>query len=187
IMLLVKGYIGTDFFPGNDKGEFYLQLEMNKDASIEQTNFMTQKAESYLAARPEIERVITTVGQASDGMMTTSGTKYKSEMQIYLADGYNKKEPTKVYAAKLKREMEKVLVGAKVKTVAIGLMGAEQAPLMLTVIASSTEDALEYANKAADLLRNIPGSSEVKLTSEDGNPEINVKLDRDKMNALGLN
>src|SRR5690606_23301911 len=93
----------------------------------------------------------------------------------------------KVYAAKLKREMEKVLVGAKVKTVAIGLMGAEQAPLMLTVIASSTEDALEYANKAADLLRNIPGSSEVKLTSEDGNPEINVKLDRDKMNALGLN
>src|SRR5690606_35579693 len=107
IMLLVKGYIGTDFFPGNDKGEFYLQLEMNKDASIEQTNFMTQKAEAYLANRPEIERVITTVGQASDGMMSTSGTKYKSEMQIYLADGHNKKEPTKVYAAKLKREMEK--------------------------------------------------------------------------------
>lgn len=187
VMLLVKGYIGSDFFPGNDKGEFYLQLEMNKDASIEETNFMTQKAESYLANRPEIERVITTVGQASDGMMTTSGTKYKSEMQIYLKEGFNKTEPTKVYSAKLKREMEKVLVGAKVKTVQIGLMGAEQAPLNLTVIASSTEDALEYANKAADLLRKIPGSSEVKLTSEDGNPEINVKLDRDKMNALGLN
>ena len=187
VMLLVKGYIGSDFFPGNDKGEFYLQLEMNKDASIEETNFMTQKAESYLTGRPEIERVITTVGQASDGMMTTSGTKYKSEMQIYLKEGHNKVEPTKVYSAKLKREMEKVLVGAKVKTVQIGLMGAEQAPLNLTVIASSTEDALEYANKAADLLRKIPGSSEVKLTSEDGNPEINVKLDRDKMNALGLN
>ncbi len=187
VMLLVKGYIGSDFFPGNDKGEFYLQLEMNKDASIEETNFMTQKAESYLANRPEIERVITTVGQASDGMMTTSGTKYKSEMQIYLKEGFNKTEPTKVYSAKLKREMEKVLVGAKVKTVQIGLMGAEQAPLNLTVIASSTEDALEYANKAADLLRKIPGSSEVKLTSEDGNPEINVKLDRDKMNSLGLN
>ncbi|MBA5792305.1 efflux RND transporter permease subunit [Flavobacterium sp. xlx-214] len=187
VMLLVKGYIGSDFFPGNDKGEFYLQLEMNKDASIEETNFMTQKAESYLAGRPEIEHVITTVGQASDGMMATSGTKYKSEMQIYLKEGFNKVEPTKVYSAKLKREMEKVLVGAKVKTVQIGLMGAEQAPLNLTVIASSTEDALEYANKAADLLRKIPGSSEVKLTSEDGNPEINVKLDRDKMNSLGLN
>lgn len=187
ISLLAMGYIGTDFFPGNDKGEFYLQLELNKDASIEQTNFMTQKAESYLAAKPEIERVITTVGQASDGMMATSGTKYKSEMQVYLKEGQNKIVPTKVYSAKLKREMEEHLVGAKVKTVSIGIMGAEQAPLNLTVIASSQKDALEFADKAAALLRNISGASEVKLTSEDGNPEINVQLDRDKMNALGLN
>src|SRR5690554_8062023 len=83
--------------------------------------------------------------------------------------------------------MENVLIGAKVKTVQVGIMGAEQAPLMLTVIASSQEDALEYANKAADILRGIPGSSEVQLTSEDGNPEVVVQLDRDKMNALGLN
>src|SRR5690606_41601126 len=104
-----------------------------------------------------------------------------------LRDDYRKIEPTKVYAAKLKREMGNVLIGAKVKAVQVGIMGAEQAPLMLTVIASSQEDALEYADKAADILRGIPGSSEVQLTSEDGNPEVVVQLDRDKMNALGLN
>src|SRR5690606_13245201 len=100
IMLLFKGYIGSDFFPGNDKGEFYLQIEMNKDASIEQTNFMTQKAESYLSQKPEIVKMITTVGQSSDGMNNTSGTKYKSEIQIYLDKEFTKTEPTKVYAAK---------------------------------------------------------------------------------------
>ncbi|HQE12929.1 MAG TPA: efflux RND transporter permease subunit, partial [Flavipsychrobacter sp.] len=47
IMLLSKGYIGSDFFPSNDKSEFLLQLELNKDASLEQTNFMTQQAEAY--------------------------------------------------------------------------------------------------------------------------------------------
>jgi hydrophobe/amphiphile efflux-1 (HAE1) family protein len=186
LSLVGMGYIGSDFFPGNDKGEFYLQIEMNKDASIEQTNFMTQKAEDYLKQKTEIVRMITTVGQASDGMMTTSGTKYKSEIQIYLDKAHNKKESTKVYAAKLKREMEQVLVGAKIKTVDIGIMGAEQAPINLTVVASSQEDALEYANKTADLLRQIAGATEVKLTSEDGNPEINVKVNRDKMNLLGL-
>src|SRR5690606_32031599 len=100
---------------------------------------------------------------------------------------HRKNEPTKVYAAKLKREMEQVLTGAKIKTVNMGLMGAENAPLSLTVIASSQADALDFANRAADLLRNVPGATEVKLTSEDGNPEINVKMDRDKMNSLGLN
>lgn len=187
IMLLGKGYIGTDFFPTNDKGEFYLQIEMNKDGSIEQTNFMTQQAENYLTQKPEISRVITTVGQASDGTMSTSGTKYKSEMHIFISDEHRKIESTRVFAAKLKREMEGVLVGAKVKTVNMGVMGAENAPLNLTVIASSQKDALDFANKAADLLRNIPGATEVKLTSEDGNPEINVRVDRDKMNTLGLN
>lgn len=187
IMLLGKGYIGTDFFPTNDKGEFYLQIEMNKDGSIEQTNFMTQQAENYLTQKPEISRVITTVGQASDGTMSTSGTKYKSEMHIFISDEHRKIESTRVFAAKLKREMEGVLVGAKVKTVNMGVMGAENAPLNLTVIASSQKDALDFANKAADLLRNISGATEVKLTSEDGNPEINVKVDRDKMNTLGLN
>lgn len=185
--LVGGGFIGGDFFPGSDKEEFYLQMELNKDASIEQTNLLTQKAEAYLSQKPEIEKMITTVGQASDGMMTTNGTKYKSEIQIFLTDGHRKVEPTKVYAAKLKREMENVLVGAKIKTIQVGIMGAEQAPLMLTVIASSQEDALEYARKAGDLLAKIPGASEIKLTSEDGNPEVVVQLDRDKMNALGLN
>lgn len=187
IMLVGKGYIGSDFFPSNEKGEFLLQIELNKDASIEQTNFMTQTAENYLSKRPEIEKYITTVGQASDGMMSTTGTKYKSEIQIFLDDKQSKKESTKVYAAKMVREMEKILVGAKVKTVNMGMMGAEQAPLKLTVIGSSQEDAMEFATQAADQLRKIPGATGIKLTSEDGNPEINVKVDRDKMASLGLN
>jgi HAE1 family hydrophobic/amphiphilic exporter-1 len=187
IALVIGGFIGSDFFPSNDKGEFYLQIEMNKDASIEQTNFMTQKAEAHLRQKPEIEKIITTVGQASDGLISTNGTKYKSEILVFVSDAHRKVENTKVYAAKLKREMEMVLVGAKVKTVNMGPMGAEQAPLKLTVVASSVKEALEFASKAADSLRTIPGSTGVKLTSEDGNPEINVKMDREKMNSLGLN
>ena len=187
IGLVGGGFIGSDFFPGNDKGEFYLQIEMNKDASIEVTNQMMLKAEEYLVNNPAIEKMITTVGQASDGMMSTTGSAYKAEVHIFIAPEFREKESTKVFSAKLKREMETILVGAKIKTVQMGLMGAEQAPLNLTVIASSQADALEFANKAANLLRKIPGSSEVKLTSEDGNPEINVVVDRDKMNSLGLN
>src|SRR5690606_29782092 len=175
--LVGGGYIGGGFFPDSDKEEFLIQFELNKDASIEQTNLLTQKAEAYLAKKPEIEKMITTVGQASDGMMTTSGTKYKSEIQIYLKDGHKNTEPTKVYAAKLKREMESYLIDAKVKTVQIVIMGAEQATRNLTMIASYQEDALEYTLKAAYLLEYIPATSEVKFSSDDVNPEEVVKLD----------
>src|SRR5690606_11783197 len=107
--LVGMGYIGSDFFPGNDRGEFYLQMEINKDASLEQTNFLVRKAEDHLAQKPEIERMITTVGQASDGMMNVGGTKYKAEIHIIRKANENRKVSTKVYSARLKREMEEIL------------------------------------------------------------------------------
>src|SRR5690606_41266229 len=99
--------------------------------------------------------MITTVGQASDGMMNVGGTKYKAEIHIILENGCNKTESTKVYSAKLKREMEKELVGVKLKTVNMGIMGAEQAQLMMTVVGASLEDALETARTFADILRGV--------------------------------
>ena len=38
-----------EFFSKIDKGEFLVQIELPKDASVEKTNFMTQKAEDYLS------------------------------------------------------------------------------------------------------------------------------------------
>jgi len=185
IALVPAGFIGTDFFPASDKGEFMMQFELEKDASLEKTNFLTQRAEQILESKPEVERLITTVGQSSEGAMSTAGSRYKSEIHVILKDTYT--ESSKVYSAKLKRELENKLIGAKITAVNMGLMGAEQAPLKLTVIGSDIEDAREFAEKAEALLLKIPGSTGVKLTSEDGNPEIQVQVDRDKMTSLGLN
>lgn len=188
IALIPAGFIGSDFFPSNDRGEFYLQFELEKDASLEKTNILTRKAEEILSSKPEIERIITTVGQSSDGGLgSVSGTRYKSEIQVILTDEAKRRMNSKVYSVQLRNELLPQLVGAKIKTVPVGIMGAEQSPLKLTIIASTVEDAQEFAMQAADLLREIPGTNDVKLSSESGNPEISVKVDRDKMTSLNLN
>lgn len=188
ISLVSMKYIGSDFFPVNDKGEFLVQFELDKDASIETTNFVTQKAENYLASRAEITRFITTVGQSSDGLSTTFGSKYKSEIHVFMDKEYIETHgSSRVYAAKLNRELEKQIIGAKIKTVPMGIMGPDQAPIVLTVMGSDLKDAMEFAEKALTELKKIPGATQYKLTSEEGNPEINVRVDRDKMTTLGLN
>ena len=192
--LIPTGFIGAEFMPSMDRGKFLVQFELNKDASLEQTNFITQKAENYLknlkvkgTEKPLIESMITTVGQSTSGMGSSQSTAYKSEIQITLVDKKERSESTTVIAAKLKRELSQYLVDAKVKTVPVGLMGAEQAPIALVVTSDNVELAQEYAEKASQLLKNVPGATEVKLTSEAGNPEIRVQIDRDKMTMLGLN
>ncbi|NBL65575.1 MMPL family transporter [Flavobacterium sp. NST-5] len=184
--LAAGGFIGGEFFAKIDKGEFMVQVELPKDASIEQSNFAVQKAEKFLSSKPEVVGLITTVGQTSDGFGGSQTTLYKSEIKVTLNDKSEREDNTFVYAAKTKRELEKVLVGAKIKTVPVGLFGADQAPLMLTVTGANQKDAMAFAEKAAAELRKIPGATEIKLTSEDGNPEINVQVDRDKMSLLGL-
>ncbi len=46
LYMLGGGYIGGEFFSKSDRGEFLVQMELPKDASIKQTNQVTQKAEA---------------------------------------------------------------------------------------------------------------------------------------------
>jgi hydrophobic/amphiphilic exporter-1 (mainly G- bacteria), HAE1 family len=185
--LMGAGYIGAEFFAKSDRGEFLVQIEMPKDASIEQTNAMTRRAEDFLKHKKEITRLITTVGQSSDGTGGTQATAYKSEIAIQLVEKKDREDPANIYAAKIKRELDPVLVGAKVKTVPVSILGsAERAPLALVVMGPDLDSVMTFANAAMSELKKVKGATEMKLSVEDGNPEINVQVDRDKMAALGL-
>jgi len=186
LMLAMFGFIGGEFFPKMDRSEFLVQIELPKDASLEQTNFLIQKAETYLKKKPEVVDLITMVGQTSSGFGASQATAYQGEIDVMLTDKELRADNTFVYAAKIRRELETELVGAKVSTMPMGLMGADQAPLQLVVVGASLDSAMVFAQKAEAALRKIPGASEIELSVEDGNPEINVQVDRDKMSALGL-
>ncbi|KQB99925.1 efflux RND transporter permease subunit [Pedobacter sp. Hv1] len=186
--LMVGGFIGSEFFPKSDKGEFLVQIELPKDASLEQTNFFTQRAETFLHQQPEITQLITTVGQASGDFGGTQATAYKSEINVKLVERNERKGVSSdIFATKMSRALAKELVGAKVKTVPISILGtAENAPIQLVVMGSDLDSVLKYAEGAQKTLAAIPGATEIKLSVEKGTPEINVKVDRDKMSALGL-
>jgi hydrophobic/amphiphilic exporter-1 (mainly G- bacteria), HAE1 family len=186
--LIGGGFIGAEFFAKSDRGEFLVQIEMPKDASIEQTNAMTQKAEDYLKGKKEVTKLIATVGQSSEGMGASQATAYKSEINVQLVEKKDRADASNIYAAKIKKELEPLLVGAKVKTVPVSILGsAEQAPLALIVTGPELDSVMVFAKAAMNELKTIQGATEMKLSVEAGNPEINVQVDRDKMAALGLN
>ncbi|MCC4228594.1 efflux RND transporter permease subunit [Zunongwangia profunda] len=185
--LLVMGFIGGEFLPPVDRGQFVVQLELNKDASLETTNLATQKAEKILSQHPEVNRLVTTVGQSSDGTVGTQETPFKSEITVALVDKAKRKDKTTVFAAQVKRELQQALVGVKIKTATVSIVGgADDAPISLTITAPNYADALEFSKKALDSLAKVPGATQIKSSAEKGNPEVQVSIDRDKMAALGI-
>ena len=185
--LIGAGYIGTEFFAKSDRGEFLVQIEMPKNASIEQTNLMTRQAEEYLQTKKEIKTLITTIGQSSDGMGASQSSPYKAEIAVKLVDKKEREDASNIYAAKIRQELAPILVDAKVKTVPVSILGmAERAPLALVVMGPELDSVMPFAEAALEELRKIKGATEMKLSVEEGNPEIKVKVDRDKMASLGL-
>lgn len=187
-MLVGKGYIGGEFIPKGDRGQFIVVLEMPKDASVEQTNQATRKAEQYLSKKKDITRLITTVGQTSeDGLGTAQSTAYKAEITVMLVDAKQRLDGSDIYAAKTKVELRKLLPGVKLKTMDVSILGtAEASPVELVVMGADIDSVMAFAKRGMAILSKVDGTSDVKLSVEEGNPEINVQVDRDKMSALGL-
>jgi HAE1 family hydrophobic/amphiphilic exporter-1 len=76
--LVPAGFIGGEFFAASDSGDFLVQIEMPKDASLEQTN-LTQK-QKPLDKEDFVHSQFTIVGQTSGGMGASQSTAYKSEI-----------------------------------------------------------------------------------------------------------
>jgi len=185
--LVGLGFIGGEFFPKLDKGEFLVQMELPKDASVEKTNQVTLEVEKFLRQYPEVVNMITTVGQQSGGFGASQSTAYQSEVQVILTDKSERAESTEIFAAKIKRKLEEKFTGVEFKTAPIGIMGAENAPIEMVVTAPDVQTATKEAERILALLKKVPGAVGSELSTDTGNPEIRVNIDRDKMAALGLN
>ncbi|AZA55117.1 efflux RND transporter permease subunit [Chryseobacterium sp. G0201] len=186
-MLVVFGFIGGEFFPKMDRGQFLVQMELPKDASVEKTNQVTLAVEKYLRNDKDVVDMITTVGQQSSGFGGAQATLYQSEIQVILVDKSERNESTDIKSAKIKRALEEKFTGVEFKTAPIGLMGADNAPIEMVVTAQDNETANKEANRILELLKKVPGSVDAELSTDSGSPEVQVNIDRDKMASLGLN
>jgi HAE1 family hydrophobic/amphiphilic exporter-1 len=186
-MLVAFGFIGSEFFPKMDRGQFLVQMELPKDASVEKTNQVTLAVEKYLREDKDVVDMITTVGQQSSGFGGAQATLYQSEIQVILVDKSERNESTDIKSARIKRALEEKFTGVEFKTAPIGLMGADNAPIEMVVTAQDNETANKEANRILELLKKVPGSVDAELSTDAGSPEVQVNIDRDKMASLGLN
>ncbi len=185
--LITNGYIGTAFIQPGDRGEFIMKLELPKDATLQETNLATQKAESFFERKKEVTKVFATIGKSS-GMFGSQTTAYMAEMTMKLVpqderDGVN----TDIYAQRVRNELERELPGVKVTTAPVSFFGgADEDPLQVYISGSDKTQVMDYANKILAEIKKVEGTLEAKLSIEEGSPEIKVSVDRERMSQLGL-
>ncbi|MCK5366979.1 MAG: efflux RND transporter permease subunit, partial [Cyclobacteriaceae bacterium] len=67
LSLIFTGFIGIEFVKSGDRSEIMVELELPKNASIQETNRLTSQVEQYLLSIPDVESVFTNIGVTSSG------------------------------------------------------------------------------------------------------------------------
>jgi len=171
--------------PG-DRGNFIIQLELPKDATIEQTNLATIEAEKILGSRAEVSSIYTTIGRSSGGF-SKSSTPYMSELNVTLVDSDQREYSSAIMSRILRVELEEILTGVKVKASNVNMMGNSDKPIKLFVTGEDFDSLMIYTNQVIATLESIGGTAEVESSVDEGNPEVQILIDREKMSKLGLN
>ncbi len=185
-MLFPAGFIGAEFASAGDRGSFMLRLEFPHDISLAENNNTTRQVEDFLMKQPEVDMVYATIGKKS-GIITTSATPYYTEISVNMVPLDQRDISTNIFARKIRSKLEEMIIGAKIKAVAVNLMGSEDVPLKYYVVGHDIDSVMSYSKDVLQALKSIDGTVETELSVDLANPEYNIVVDRDKMTKLGLN
>ena len=181
LALFPAGLIGFAFVPTTDQGEYTVTLDMNPQVTVYQNNQITMEAEKIINSIPEVQRVYTNVGMDSKTTKNNITT-----ITVKMVDK-NKREMSVQDCANLTKEkIMKQIPGVRVRASVASLGGGGQEPIQLIVQGTDYDKVLETAAMVLDVVRHTPGTSDAKYSIDDPRQEVQVKLDREKMSALGL-
>ncbi|TCL71596.1 HAE1 family hydrophobic/amphiphilic exporter-1 [Hydrogenispora ethanolica] len=182
VALVPMGFIGSEFMPQSDQGVLSIQLEMPMGTKLDQTNALTQTIERELSAMPEIESCFTAAGVGGQNNATANSAYF----YVNLVPKKERKHSTEEVRQLLIKKFEKV-PGIKLHITQAGLMGGgSSSPIQLAVSGPSWNRVMAAAEDVKKIAEQIPGTSDVRLSSEEGQPEMRIQIDRKKMARLGL-
>lgn len=185
LSLLPLGFIGSEFMAtGNDQGQYTVTMELPQGTKLEQTNQVTREVEEFLMKMPETEKIIATAGSASAGFSMSSSPN--NAVISVTAIPVNKRIKTVDDMMMEAKAMMAGIPGVKGHVNIASSFGGGQAPIQLKVTGNSWNKVSRGAEIVRRVMQSIPGTADVQLSSNAGNPERQIQIDREKMASFGL-
>ncbi|MBU1706323.1 efflux RND transporter permease subunit, partial [bacterium] len=179
------GWIGAEFFPVTDRGEFAVNLEMPLGTSLEVTDKTILKLENYVRSLPEVEMVFATSGMQQSEWGRAVRAHY-GQLQIRLVDKRERSKRTRDVMKDIESYCT-TLPGVTAEFAEIGMFGgAAESPIQYEVKGANLDSVQRVADDLVALMKTVPGAMDVRSTYELGVPELRVHVDREKAAAAGL-
>ncbi len=180
--LMLLPFIGKEFTPIEDEGQFSIQFEAPVGSSIGQTSSIAAKIESRLKELPAVREIYTTIGGQYEGAVTVA------QIMVQL-DPISERDVSQLELMGMARTRLADLAHLRLSIDPINRMGGggwRTAPIQYNLRGDDLKEIESIADQMVDKLQAVPGFVDVNSTAQSGKPEIAIDIDRDRASDLGV-
>jgi HAE1 family hydrophobic/amphiphilic exporter-1 len=171
------GLVGGGFVPEDDRSEMNLTVETPPGSNLDYTRLKAEEAARLVRARPEVRYTYTTIGGASGDVGTAN-------VYVRLTPKNERPLSVKAIAAELRTQMA-AIGGAEISVFASDFGGGRK-QIQLELRGTNPEELNRFAELVLAELRQVPGATDVGLSSKGQKPELDVQLNRGLAGSLGV-
>ncbi len=192
---LLVPFLGQDFFPSTDSGQFILHVRAASGTRIEETARLCDLVEDSIRRKipaREVDNILDNIGMPYSTANTqhlTNGTigAYDADVMVSLREGHR---PTAGYVAALRRDLPREFPGstfyflpADITTQILNF--GLPAPIDVQLEGNDIEASRKIADQVLTQLHQVPGLVDLRIQQPFDIPTLNVAVDRTKASQGG--
>ncbi len=182
--LLVSQRLGAELIPPLTQGEFSFEIELPKGKTLEATDRVVREIESRVMEYPEVGQVYSSVGGSNENQFA-QGRQEEHIGNLYVAMG-NKRDKS-AEAAVIERIRSELEQFPDVQyTFERPTLFSFKTPIAVEIYGYDLPSLRQSSLRIAEALQGIRGLSDIRTSTELGNPEVHIRFDREKLARLGL-
>jgi len=187
MVLIPAGFIGTEFIPPSDRGELNIQIDLNGNTPLKETNAKIAQVEGIIMKHPEVVNVFSNVGTQSGASMgsNSSSNSNLAEISIMLVD-VKKRNISTIEFGRMIREEIMQIPGVKPTIKSVGMTGNANFDVQMVVEGTNRDSITKAAAIVKNIMQKIPGADYVQYSTKESKPQVSVVLNREKMGKFGV-
>jgi HAE1 family hydrophobic/amphiphilic exporter-1 len=185
LAVAATGLVHTSLIPEISQGEFYFEATLPEGTPVEATDRVLMEMQSAVAVDPEVDVLYSTAGSrlVSGGLSLSTTAEHYGQLNVVLVDRRNEAAEQMV-ADRLRGHFTSIpeLEARYGKPTYFSV----ETPIEVILFSDDLWALSGYAPRLADALTGIHGLVDVRSSLEEGNPELQIVFDRERLAALGL-
>jgi HAE1 family hydrophobic/amphiphilic exporter-1 len=186
---------GTDYIPEFDAGDLSAVVETRIGSSTSETLKITQQIEEIFREEiPEIRNLYSLTGQSDQGLLSSVGFSEGKNITTVFARTLlpeDRERTSKEMADRLRERILRI-PGVENATISGGsLISAavlgNVSPIQVRITGVNLGEMNQVAQHLADTLKSLPGFINIENTVDNGKPELQMHVDKNKAAIMGLN